>query len=529
MSLMPFGSPPSPWNKNTYNSSIYLQPKDAGSAGMVIGANPDASISTTFGGISAMFNNSLAGSVGLTFFGTFGYGTSFFPLGGTYIGGNSGGTPSAPTQLSSNYYMGALIFTGFDGTQWATSNSTHTLPGFLGQAIGQPTSGAVDGDYYIGSITTKMLGFRSDTNAVYLNRSNLTATTTIGSAIGTAVTVSGADGGMSLVSGNAADGLSIDSTGSTGNGLTVKAQTNYYTFQYKKSDGSNLLYGQWDTGNFHHHLGGSLYYNIHTYNFVIDGNGNSNIGLIVCNGAELKLDSSISGATPDIRMGGGSYATAGVPLTTGGLYWSSTWAWNGSNGYTISSQHNLEMTQMSATNGDAELRWKNNAAAIVMALGLLNSQTMFANGAAATPSIALYNSNTTGFYRKGSNNLGLSAGGTLIVDWSTTTETYADAYNIAFGTTTGTKIGTGTTQKIGFFNAAPIARPAALTTQLTSITHTAPGTPDYAIQDLTNAGGYGFATKDEGNTVLSVILNLQTRVAELETKLSSAAGLGLIA
>jgi hypothetical protein len=63
---------------------------------------------------------------------------------------------------------------------------------------------------------------------------------------------------------------------------------------------------------------------------------------------------------------------------------------------------------------------------------------------------------------------------------------------------------------------------AALTTQLTSITHTAPGTPDYAIQDLTNTNGFGFITKDEGNTVLSVILNLQTRLAEVEARLEAA-------
>jgi hypothetical protein len=108
--------------------------------------------------------------------------------------------------------------------------------------------------------------------------------------------------------------------------------------------------------------------------------------------------------------------------------------------------------------------------------------------------------------------------------------TFSDATNIITGSTTGTKIGTATTQKIGFFNKAPIVQPTALTTQSTSITHTAPGTPDYAIQDLTNAGGFGFATKDEGNTVLAVILNLQTRVAELEAKLSAAGGgLGLIA
>ena len=67
---------------------------------------------------------------------------------------------------------------------------------------------------------------------------------------------------------------------------------------------------------------------------------------------------------------------------------------------------------------------------------------------------------------------------------------------------------------------------ASLETQLTSITHTAPATPDYAIQDLIDvqgdgSKGFSFATKDEGNTVLKVILNLQTRMAALETELKA--------
>jgi len=67
---------------------------------------------------------------------------------------------------------------------------------------------------------------------------------------------------------------------------------------------------------------------------------------------------------------------------------------------------------------------------------------------------------------------------------------------------------------------------AALTAALTTLTYTAPGTPDYAVQDLTNSGGYGFVTKDEGNTVLSVIANLQARVNELEGRFQAH---GLIA
>jgi hypothetical protein len=66
---------------------------------------------------------------------------------------------------------------------------------------------------------------------------------------------------------------------------------------------------------------------------------------------------------------------------------------------------------------------------------------------------------------------------------------------------------------------------AALTTQLTTLTHTAPGTPDYAIATLTQTSPFGFVAADEGHTVLSVIANLQVRLAEVEARLEA---LGLI-
>lgn len=62
---------------------------------------------------------------------------------------------------------------------------------------------------------------------------------------------------------------------------------------------------------------------------------------------------------------------------------------------------------------------------------------------------------------------------------------------------------------------------AALTAQLTTITHTAPGTPDYALQDLVQNTGFGFATADEGNSLLAVVANLQARCAELEARLEA--------
>jgi hypothetical protein len=81
-----------------------------------------------------------------------------------------------------------------------------------------------------------------------------------------------------------------------------------------------------------------------------------------------------------------------------------------------------------------------------------------------------------------------------------------------------TRINIAANGDLGFFGVTPVAQQTELTDELTTITHTAPGTADFAIQNL-SLTGYGFVTEDEGNTVLSVIANLQARVNELETKL----------
>jgi len=83
----------------------------------------------------------------------------------------------------------------------------------------------------------------------------------------------------------------------------------------------------------------------------------------------------------------------------------------------------------------------------------------------------------------------------------------------------------GTAAMLGFFGVTAVVQPTALTAQLTTLTYTAPSVADYAIQNLTSTGGFGFVTADEGNSVLAVIKNLQDRVAQLETKLQS---LGLL-
>lgn len=74
---------------------------------------------------------------------------------------------------------------------------------------------------------------------------------------------------------------------------------------------------------------------------------------------------------------------------------------------------------------------------------------------------------------------------------------------------------------LGFFGVTAVAQQTAPTSALTDITFTAPGTPDYALQDVTDTSPFGFADAEEARTFISVVANLQTRVAELEAILAA--------
>ena len=80
---------------------------------------------------------------------------------------------------------------------------------------------------------------------------------------------------------------------------------------------------------------------------------------------------------------------------------------------------------------------------------------------------------------------------------------------------------------VGLYGTTPVARGAALTAQLTTVTHSEPGTPDYAIADPVQNTGFGFSTSDEMLSLLKVVANLQARCAELENRLGSSTGVGL--
>lgn len=65
------------------------------------------------------------------------------------------------------------------------------------------------------------------------------------------------------------------------------------------------------------------------------------------------------------------------------------------------------------------------------------------------------------------------------------TATLTDAANIVVGTTTGTKIATATTQKLGFWNSTPVVQPTTSVTAATFVTNTS-GT----LNDSATFGGY---------------------------------------
>lgn len=129
------------------------------------------------------------------------------------------------------------------------------------------------------------------------------------------------------------------------------------------------------------------------------------------------------------------------------------------------------------------------------------SLVLGSSGSASAPTFSFGSSadTNTGIYRVGEDQLGFTAGGTLRVTVSTTGVTLAnalavtgattltglltanggitlgDAQNIAFNTTTGTKIGAATTQKLSFWNATPIVQPTTAVASAT-VVHLGGGT-----------------------------------------------------
>ena len=117
-------------------------------------------------------------------------------------------------------------------------------------------------------------------------------------------------------------------------------------------------------------------------------------------------------------------------------------------------------------------------------------------------------------------NLGLLASGTSPLNLGSGalgsgTFTIADASNIVIGSTTGTKIGTATTQKIGFYNAAPVVQQ----TQGAIINNVTSGGSTGTIADITDITTYSNAGAGAAirNDIYQLALGLQGCIAALRT------------
>lgn len=87
---------------------------------------------------------------------------------------------------------------------------------------------------------------------------------------------------------------------------------------------------------------------------------------------------------------------------------------------------------------------------------------------------------------------------TQALSLSTTAMTFSDAVNLVFNTTTGSKIGTATTQKISFWNAAPIVQPTTGVAAATFVANTSGIANDTATFDGYTIGQIVKALRNTG-------------------------------
>lgn len=169
---------------------------------------------------------------------------------------------------------------------------------------------------------------------------------------------------LPLTGGTLTGPLVIDTHTSAITALEVRAKESNDTIRFDKEDGSALLRARWDGSNFHHYVYGDLYYNLgvsgSAKSIVLNSNGVDGCYLLT-QSVDIHLNAPHSGYVP-LLVGGESYATAVNAFTniTGlGMY---TWAWNGTNGYAVSSFSRISQYQNSATNGDATVKFTGNGA-----------------------------------------------------------------------------------------------------------------------------------------------------------------------
>lgn len=170
----------------------------------------------------------------------------------------------------------------------------------------------------------------------------------------------------------------------------------------------------------------------------------------------------------------------------------------------LSSSVAQTITSTSATaltvgaNGATNPVFSVNANTASVATGLTIIGAAAASGVAMTVISSGTNENLA-INAKGSGTISLNATATGTVTIGSSL-TFADAKNVIFNATTGTKIGTATTQKLAFYNSTPIVQPAASTDTTTG----AAGGTTTVFLNTTYTGGVGSSAYTVGGILASL-------------------------
>jgi hypothetical protein len=187
----------------------------------------------------------------------------------------------------------------------------------------------------------------------------------------------------------------------------------------------------------------------HTFNDAANLIFNTTTGTQIGTGTTQKL--SFYGVTPVVQITGSTDVLAG--LVTLGLR-------------AASSNPPLNLGSGALTAGNITGTLQTAAQANITSLGTLSALTMGGTLTMGANTLALATATVSGAPTWSSNQAitlstaaqpNITSLGTL-TSLTSGNHTFSDAANMIFGTTTGTQIGTGTTQKIGFYGATPVVQ-----------------------------------------------------------------------
>lgn len=125
-------------------------------------------------------------------------------------------------------------------------------------------------------------------------------------------------------------------------------------------------------------------------------------------------------------------------------------------------------------------------------------QIKYATHTTGAPSYSFSGDTNTGIGSGTADTLELVCGAVAVQTLTTTAITLADAVNLVFNTTTGTKIATATSQKLAFWNATPIVQPTTAVAAATFVANTSGTLNDSATWDGYTIGQVVKALRNTG-------------------------------